>query len=218
MCFSAIVEGVTNGSQIRVRLLFSQTYHHLINLGIAGVRAPRSGNLSGREDVSSEEFGDESKFFVESRLLQRLVKITLLSLPTPSLANQSSGQIQTANLFLGTVQHPAGNIASLLVSVGLAKIIDWHAGFLSISPTPQMMSELRSAEKEAKLLRKGLWKDLPDPEIELAKKGATGVGGGKGSFNAWVVKVWGADMVTLSKTEMGKEEKKVQLSSIRQPK
>ncbi|GAA5961162.1 hypothetical protein JCM3765_001249 [Sporobolomyces pararoseus] len=218
----AIVEGVTNGSQIRARLLFSPTYHHLVNVGIAGLRAPRSGNLSGREDVSGEEFGDESRFFVESRLLQRLVKITLLSLPTPSLsANAQNGSApQTANLFLGTVQHPAGNIASLLVSVGLAKIIDWHAGFLSVSPTPTMMQELRKAEQEAKILRRGLWKDLPDPELELQKNraSATNGSGGKGSFNAWVVRVWGADMVTLAKTEISSEEKKVQLASIRQPK
>ncbi|GAA5925886.1 uncharacterized protein JCM15063_005152 [Sporobolomyces koalae] len=216
----AIVEGVTNGSQVRARLLFSPLYHHIVNLGIAGLRAPRSGNLSGREDLSGEEFGDESRFFVESRLLQRLIKVTLLSLPTPSLSHnaQNGAAPQTANLFLGTVQHPAGNIASLLVSVGLAKIIDWHAGFLSVSPTPSMMSELRKAEQEAKLLRRGMWKDLPDPEIALQQRKANGTAGGKGSFNAWVVKVWGADMVTLAKTEMGAEEKKVQLASIRQPK
>jgi staphylococcal nuclease domain-containing protein 1 len=217
----AIVEGVTNGSQIRARLLFSPSYHHLINLGIAGLRAPRSGNLSStREgDVSGEEFGDESKFFVESRILQRLIKVTLLSLPTPSLA-ASQGVVQTANLFLGTIEHPAGNIASLLVSVGLAKIIDWHAGFLSVSPTPRMMSELRKAEQDAKLLRRGLWKDLPDPEqvdSTTTHVNNTRGGQGKGSFNAWVVKIWGCDMISLAKTEMGLEEKKVQLSSIRQP-
>ncbi|GAA5915362.1 uncharacterized protein JCM6883_006810 [Sporobolomyces salmoneus] len=219
----AIVESVTNGSQVRARLLFSPTYHQFINLGIAGLRAPRSGNLAtaGRED--SEEFGDESKFFLESRLLQRLVKITLLSLPTPSLSSAAAngGAVQSASLFLGTIQHPAGNIAALLVSSGLAKIIDWHAGFLSTSPTtPTMMQELRKAEQDAKLLRKGLWKDLPDPELQLASNGSNGTTarGGKGSFNAYVVKIWGTDMVSLAKTEMGKEEKKVQLASVRQPK
>ena len=51
-------------------------------------------------------------------------------------------------MFLGTVHHPAGNIAALLLSTGLAKIVDWHAGFLSQSPTPSMMAELRKAEGE----------------------------------------------------------------------
>ncbi|GAA6062972.1 hypothetical protein JCM10212_005731 [Sporobolomyces blumeae] len=225
----AIIEAVPNGSQVRARLLFSPTYHHVLSIGLAGIRSPRSGNLSTRnDDGQGEEFGDEARFFVESRVLQRLVKVTLLSLPTPnfapaSLANASNGTStpptppSNPTLFLGTLDHPAGNIAALVVSVGLAKIVDWHAGFLSQSPTPKMMQELRRAEQEAKLLRRGLWKDLPDPEVEIRKNGSTAAGAGRGSFNAIVVKVWGADMVTLAKTEMGKEEKKVQLSSVRQP-
>ncbi|GAA5853221.1 hypothetical protein JCM3766R1_000199 [Sporobolomyces carnicolor] len=226
----AIVEGVPNGAQVRARLLFSPEEHQFVNVGIAGLRAPRSGNLSGREDVTGEEFGDEARFFVESRLLQRVVKVTLLSLPTTAAQPHSINggnstppqQQQQPNLILGTVEHPAGNIAALIVSFGLAKIIDWHAGFLSVSPTRTMMSDLRRAEHEAKLLRRGVWKDLPDPELSLAAAAANGSavskGGQRGSFNAWVVKVWGADMVTLAKTEMGTEEKKVQLASIRQPK
>ncbi|GAA5892084.1 hypothetical protein JCM5296_004053 [Sporobolomyces johnsonii] len=218
----AIVEGVTNGSQVRARLLFSPAYHHIVNLGIAGVRAPRSGNLSGREDVQGEEFGDEARFFVESRLLQRLIKISLLSLPTPTLAatafnatanaNGAPQTPQTANLFLGTVFHPAGNIAALLLSMGLARVVDWHAGFLAQSPTPSMMAELRKGESEAKLMRRGLWKDLPDPKIAAEQAKASGR-----SFNAVVVRVWGADMVSVAKTETDPQERRIQLSSIRQP-
>ncbi|GAA5996660.1 uncharacterized protein JCM10292_003121 [Rhodotorula paludigena] len=205
----AIVEGVTNGSQVRARLLLSPEHHQMINLGIAGVRAPRSGNLSGREDVQGEEFGDEARFFVESRLLQRLIKITLLSLPTPTPAPGSaqSAAPQQVNLFLGTVHHPAGNIAALLMSVGLARIVDWHAGFLASSPTPTMMSELRRGEAEARANRRGLYKDAqPAGPSAAALKG----------FNATCVRVWGADMLSIVK-DGDPAERRVQLASVRQP-
>ncbi|GAA6022947.1 hypothetical protein JCM11491_005479 [Sporobolomyces phaffii] len=214
----AIVEQVPNGSTLRARLLFSPTHHHVVNVGLAGVRAPRAGNLAGA-DAGGDEFGDEARFFVESRLLQRLVQVTLLALPTPTPTPNASSSTTTPNLFLGTVAHPAGNIAALVVEAGLAKCVDWHAGFLSVSPTPGAMSELRRAERDAKLVRRGVWRDLPDPELRLHSTTTTnGTPAGKGSFTAWVVKVWGADMVTLARTEMGPEEKKVQLASIRQPK
>lgn len=210
----AIVEGVTNGSQIRARLLISPEHHQFVNLGIAGIRAPRSGNLSGREDVQGEEFGDEARFFVESRLLQRLISVTLLSLPTPTAgptANGNSTPPQQVSLFLGTVQHPAGNIAALLVQQGLARIVDWHAGFLASSPTPSMMSELRRAEADAKSHRRALYKDLPDPRLAAQKAAASGR-----SFDALVTRVWGADMLSIVKNGE-QSERRIQLASVRQP-
>lgn len=216
----AIVEGVTNGSQVRARLLVSPEYHQYVNLGVAGIRAPKSGNLSGRDDNQmAEELGDESRFFVESRLLQRLVKVTLLSLPTPAPAlasingSSSPAAPQQVNLFLGTVHHPAGNIAALVVSVGLARIVDWHAGFLASSPTPTMMSELRRAELDARSHRRGLFKDLPDPRVAAQQAAASGR-----SFTATVTRVWGADMLSIVKEgDASAKERRVQLASVRQP-
>ncbi|BGP16324.1 hypothetical protein JCM10213_009173 [Rhodosporidiobolus nylandii] len=204
----AIVEGVTNGSQIRARLLISPEHHQMINLGIAGIRAPRSGNLSGREEAQGEEFGDEARFFVESRLLQRLIKITVLSLPTPTPAPGSApaNGAQQVNLFLGTAQHPAGNIAALLLSMGLARIVDWHAGFLASSPYPQMMSELRKGEADARANRRGLFKDAAPPASTQQLKGWTAI----------VTRVWGADMLSVVK-EGEQTERRIQLSSVRQP-
>ncbi|GAA5856749.1 hypothetical protein JCM8547_008820 [Rhodosporidiobolus lusitaniae] len=209
----AIVEGVTNGSQVRARLLISPEQHQFINLGIAGVRAPRSGNLSGREEAQGEEFGDEARFFVESRLLQRLIKITLLSLPTPTPAPGAQNgtqhqQPQQVNLFLGHLEHPAGSIAVYLVSMGLARIVDWHAGFLSTSPFPNLMSQLRRAEHEARTHRRGLFANSAPPASQQQLKGWT----------ATVTRVWGADMLSVVKQgEEGKGERRVQLSSVRQP-
>ncbi|GAA6013769.1 hypothetical protein JCM10207_008185 [Rhodosporidiobolus poonsookiae] len=211
----AIVEGVTNGSQIRARLLLSPEHHQMVNLGIAGIRAPRSGNLSGRADEQQgEEFGDEARFFVESRLLQRLIKITLLSLPSPTPAPGSGANGASAsasqgpvNLYLGLAQHPAGNIAALLVATGLARVVDWHAGFLAQSGHASIMSELRRAELDAKTHRRGLFKDAAVP--------AAGAAQAKG-WTALVTRVWGADMLSIVK-EGEQQERRVQLASVRQP-
>ncbi|SCV72043.1 BQ2448_4737 [Microbotryum intermedium] len=219
----AIIEAVPNGSTVRARLLLSPTQHQVVGVGLAGVRAPRAGNLSSAEGAtpSAEEFGDEARFFVETRLLQRMIKITLLSLPTPSVAPpafNSSAPAATpapATMFIGTVAHPAGNIAALLIATGLARIVDWHAGFLSQSPTPGMMAELRKAEAEAKGARRGVWKSLPAATPTAAAKAAQQEKERK--FEGVVTRVWGADMLSIVKTGETKE-RRIQLASVRQPK
>lgn len=49
-----------------------------------------------------------------------------------------------ASIIIGTVLHPAGNIAEHLVAVGLARVVDWHAGMLGPSGG---MERLRVAER-----------------------------------------------------------------------
>ncbi|KAM0752525.1 hypothetical protein T439DRAFT_324618 [Meredithblackwellia eburnea MCA 4105] len=222
----AIIEATPNGSTVRARLLLSPTEHQVVQVGLAGVRAPRSGNPTAPagEGSQGEEFGDEARYFVETRLLQRQIKVTLLSLPTPTVApaafssTTSTAPAPTAapaSMFLGTIAHPAGNIAALLLSTGLAKVVDWHAGFLSQSPTPGMMAELRKAESEAKNARRGLWKSLPVPA-----PGAAAVAAQQEKDRKWdgvITRVWGADQISVVK--VGEEaERRLQLSSVRQPK
>ncbi|KAK4705914.1 staphylococcal nuclease domain-containing protein 1, partial [Phenoliferia sp. Uapishka_3] len=219
---AAIIEATPNGSTVRARLLLSPTEHQIVSIGLAGVRAPRSGNPAGGEGSSGEEFGDEARYFVESRLLQRQIKVTLLSLPTPTVApsafsstsNSTPPPSAAPTMFLGTIQHPAGNIAALLLQTGLAKVVDWHAGFLSQSPTPTMMAELRKAEGEAKAARRALWRSLPMPA-----PGAAAVAAQQAKDSKWdgvVTRVWGADMLSILKT--GEQtERRVQLASVRQP-
>ena len=43
--------------------------------------------------------------------------------------------------------HPAGNVVELLISTGLACVVDWHTGMLASSSG---MGHLRAAEKHAK--------------------------------------------------------------------
>jgi staphylococcal nuclease domain-containing protein 1 len=112
-------------------------------------------------------------------------------------------------MFLATIDHPAGNIAALLVAAGLAKITDWHAGFLSLSPTPTMMADLRKAENEAKAARLRVWNSLPVVTPVAAAAQADR------KFDAVVTRVWGTDM--LSVVKIGEiAERKIQLASVRQ--
>ena len=212
----AVIEAVPNGSTVRARLLVSPTEHQVISLSIAGLRAPRASNNAGE---SGEENGDAARFFLEARVLQRIVKVTLLSLPTPAVApiafgsNADAAPPPPASFFLGTLAHPAGNIAALLLQAGLAKIVDWHAGFLSQSPTPTMMSELREAEKGAKLSRRGVWSSLPAPAPGQAAVQAQQEKDRK--FDAVVTRAWndGLSVVKLGETA----ERRVQFSSTRAP-
>ncbi|KAM0791327.1 hypothetical protein ACM66B_005797 [Microbotryomycetes sp. NB124-2] len=215
----AVIEACLNGSTVRARLLLSPIQHQFVTVGIAGVRAPRAGS-NADDTTNAEEYGAEARFFCDSRLLQRQIKITLLALPTPQVAPTAFGSEATtapppASMFLGTVHHPSGNIAAVLLSAGLAKVVDWHAGFLSLSPTPTMMAELRRAEADAKAGRRGLWANLPVATPSAVQAQAQKEQDSK--FDAIVTRVWGAD--TLSVIKVGEsKERRIQLSSVRQPK
>src|SRR5438105_4168300 len=101
-----------------------------LNINISGIKAPIVRKDGTDVEPLVEPYGEEAKFFVESRLLQRSVKVILEGL---------SNNNQT---FVATIIHPAGNIAEALVSVGLAKVVDWSIAFVTDGPT-----KLRAAEK-----------------------------------------------------------------------
>jgi staphylococcal nuclease domain-containing protein 1 len=117
------------------------------------------------------------------------------------------------------VMHPAGNVAEFLVSAGLARVVDWHAGMLS--SIPGAMERLRAAEKQAKEKRLGLYATSGGP-------GATGAGGkadggpskpsvsGSRTWEGVVVRVWTGDQVSI--VDSAGRERRVQLSSVRGPK
>ncbi|WRT67103.1 uncharacterized protein IL334_004069 [Kwoniella shivajii] len=232
----AIVEQVRDGTQLRVRLLLDEENHQFVNLVLAGAKSPRAS--MGRENDASnaEPWGEEAKFFSEVRMLQRSIKVRLLSAPvslgaspfqsgpTPAGATKaghganglpapSSGG---ASVIIGIAKHPNGNIAEFLCGAGLAKVIDWHAGLLGPHGG---LDRFRAAEKSAKEKKLALWESYGISKTAGTANGSSTSGAPttKGNeFDATVVRIWGSDQLSvLPKTE-GKE-RRLQLSSVRGP-
>jgi staphylococcal nuclease domain-containing protein 1 len=104
--------------------------HQMVTLQLSGVKAPAvRKDIPDQPDVV-EPFGEEAKYFAESRLLQRGVKVIL------------EGAAQSGNTFVGSILHPAGNIAEALLSQGLAKCVDWSITLVTGGPV-----KLRNAER-----------------------------------------------------------------------
>lgn len=125
----AVIEQVRDASTFRVLLTLPDKSQLMITLLLTGIKAPACKRDNGPE--VSEPFGEEAKFFVETRLLQRGVKVVLEGV------GQSGGQN-----FVGTVKHPAGNIAELLLENGYAKCLDWSLTLVTGGPI-----QLRNKER-----------------------------------------------------------------------
>ncbi|XP_071476921.1 staphylococcal nuclease domain-containing protein 1-like [Diadema antillarum] len=181
----AIVEHVRDGCTIRAFLLPSFQY---ITVMLSGIKCPmfkREGDVE-----VADPFADQAKFFTESRLLQREIKIVL-----EGVSNQN---------FLGTVLHPVNNsnIAELLLKEGFARCVDWSMGVVTSGA-----DKLRAAEKAAKEKRLRLWKNYTPP--------AAAVDIGEKNFTGKVVEIVNADALVI-KLENG-SFRKFTLSSIRPP-
>ncbi|GAB5593132.1 hypothetical protein Unana1_08032 [Umbelopsis nana] len=184
----AIIEQVRDASTFRVLLLLTPQKHQMITLQLSGVKAPVvRKDIPDQADVV-EPFGEEAKYFVESRLLQRGVKVIL------------EGAAQSGSpTFIGSVLHPAGNIAEALLSQGLAKCVDWSITLVTGGPI-----KLRNAERAAKEHKLRLWKDF------IAKEKTS-----ESDFDAQVVKIVTGDTIIVRNTKSG-VEKKIQFASIKQ--
>ncbi|KAF5370772.1 hypothetical protein D9758_002014 [Tetrapyrgos nigripes] len=205
----AIVEQVRDGSTLRVRLFMPDGDHQMVNITLAGVRSSRA---AGRPGETSEPWGEEAKFFTESRLLQRPVRVQILSLPTSTATpfQSNSDAPATASVFIGTVLHPNGNVAEFLVAAGLARVVDWHAGMLAANGG---MERLRAGEKAAKEKRAGLYASaLP----AAAPKAVTSNGQSR-AFDGTVSRIWSGDQISVVDRDTNKE-RRLQLSSTRGPK
>jgi staphylococcal nuclease domain-containing protein 1 len=186
----SIVEKVLSGDRLIVRLLLSPTEHVQTMVLLAGVRAPATQRTNPSDGMvqPAEPLGDEAQLFVEARLLQRGAKTTVLG-TTPN------GQL------VADVKHPTqGSIAPFLLKNGLAKCTDHHTTLLG-----QKMGILRGAEKAARDGRLGVWKEHVAPKSSRA-----------GEQEAIVSRVQSADTLFL-RNKTG-EEKRINLSSVRQPK
>jgi staphylococcal nuclease domain-containing protein 1 len=211
----ALVEQVRDGSTLRVRLFMPDGEHQIVNIALAGVRSAR---IAGKQGEPSEPWGEEAKFFTESRLLQRPVRVVILSLPTstatPFQTSANGSAPPPASIFIGTVLHPAGNVAEHLVAGGLARGVDWHAGMLASGGA---MERLRAAEKAAKEKRVCLYANLPAASASTTgKANGTTSNGHTRNFDATVIRIWSGDQLSVVEKD-GSKERRVQLSSTRGP-
>nr|CAG4649952.1 EOG090X01F7 [Sida crystallina] len=184
----AVVEHVRDGSTMRLFLL--PDFHH-VTLMISGIRSPSFKlDSDGKPDPSATEpLAEEAKFFTESRLLARDVQVILESVNN--------------NNFVGSVIHPNGNIAELLLNEGFARCVDW-----SIAMVTGGAEKLRTAEKIAKEKRLRIWKNyVPSgPQVSVKDK----------QFSAKVVEIVNADALNVKMPDGS--VKKIFLASIRPPK
>lgn len=104
------------------------------------------------------------------------------------------------NLLVGEVRHPMGSIAEFLLKAGLARCTDHHSTWLG----PEM-GKLRQAERHARDNKLGLF------EGHVSQRS-----GGQGEIEASVSRVFSAD--TLYLRNKAGAEKRINLSSVRQPK
>lgn len=131
-----IVEFIRDGNTLRCLLL--PTYH-LVTIQLTGIRCPALKREDATDNESHEPFALEAKHFVETRLLQRQVKVVL-----QGTNNQ--------NLF-ATVLHPNGNIGLFLLREGLARCADWSLTLLD----KDLRENYRATEKYAKDHRLRIW-------------------------------------------------------------
>ncbi|KAG1737619.1 hypothetical protein EDB19DRAFT_1909600 [Suillus lakei] len=210
----ALVEQVRDGSTLRVRLFMPDGEHQMANIALAGVRCARTSSKQGEP---SEPWAEEAKFFTESRLLQRSVRVIILSLPTstatPFQAGANSAPPPPASIFIGSVLHPAGNVAEHLVAAGLARVVDWHAGMLAAGGG---MERLRAAEKVAKEKRACLYANVSTASASTTHSNGA-VNGNARVFDGTVIRVRSGDQISVIDKESGKE-RRLQFSSTKGPK
>lgn len=172
-----IVERVFSGDRLLVRVLLSEKKHlHVMTL-VAGIRTPSTERTTNGQTQPAEEYGNEARAYVESRLLQRLVKVKIVGA-------SPQGQL------VATIIHPRGNIAEFLLQDGLARCNDFHSTLLGND-----MAALRAAEKKAQAAKLRLHKH------HVAKA----TDGGK-DVEMTVAKIFSADTIIV-KTKAGAEKR-----------
>lgn len=209
-----VVEQVRDGHTVRLRLLLSGNTHQYITLALAGARSPKVG----RDDIAepAEDFGAQSKLYVESKCLQRKVSVRLFS------TNQS------ASIALGSVTLDDGSaLAECVLANGFAKFADWHAATLAAHGSA-LLPALKVAEKFARENRLNVWQ-AHDPvavngastsEKSAADVAAHGHIRHPRQSEVIVTRVWSGDqlsVVPLDKNGRDGVEKRVQIASVRQP-
>jgi staphylococcal nuclease domain-containing protein 1 len=180
---------VLSGDRLIVRLLLSPTEHVQTMVLMAGIRAPSTKRTNPSD-------GKEQPAEDQGEEAQQFVETRLLqrNIFVNVLGVSPNGQL------VATIEHPInGSIAPFLLKAGLARCTDHHTTLLG-----QEMGELRKAEKEAKDAKIGVY------------KGHVAAKGNAGELEATVSRVQSAD--TLFIRDKNGVEKRINLSSVRQPK
>lgn len=187
----SIVEKVLSGDRLLVRLLLAPRKHCVIPVLIAGIKTPRSSSAT----EPAEEYGDEAKSYVESRLLLRSINAHLLG-------ESLSGAL------VAKIVHPNGNIADRLLEEGFAEVVDWQSSLIGVKE----MTVFRKEERAARNAGKRIWK----------KQAASSTSNSDGSsviigkrIEAVVARIISSDTIVL-RLKDGKEIT-VQLISLRAP-
>ena len=185
----AIVERVLTGDRMVLRLFTGPSKHIQTLVLVAGIRAP----TTKRTNPSDGKEQPAEPFGLESH---QFVETRLLqrNVSVDVLGLNPQGTLVCA------VKHPNGSIAEFLLKAGLARCTDFHSTMLG-----SQMTGLRQAEKQAKDKKIGVFQGITTTQSSTSS-----------DVEATVSRIQTADTVYL-RTRSG-EEKRVSLSSIRQPK
>jgi staphylococcal nuclease domain-containing protein 1 len=184
--FDGIVEHVISGSTLRVALEVKKNSFQQATIMLSGIVCPRN----------PEPYSEEARFFTESRILQKDVKVRIEQVST---GGKNSSSSNSSPFLVASVICNKHNIAEHLLREGYAKCIDRT---LAIAITPD---KLRAAETEAKSNKLRLWKNY---EQKVKADTETWVG--------TVIEVINADALMVENNAT-KEVKKLFLASVRPP-
>lgn len=183
-----IVERVLTGDRVIARLMLSPNKHVQTMIVLAGIRAPATARTTPEGKNVPAEEYGTEAHQYVEARLHQRKVTTQLVGVTPQ------------NQLIGTVVHPMGNISQFLLQDGLARAHDQHVTLLGND-----MQQLRQAEKSAQNARKG-----------VHSASTTSTTGSAQELDLTVSRVMNAETIFLR--ERSGEEKKLTLSSIRQPK
>ncbi|OAL36070.1 hypothetical protein AYO20_04732 [Fonsecaea nubica] len=184
----AIIERVLTGDRLIARLLLTPSKHIQTMLVLAGIRTP----ATKRTTPEGKEVPAEPYGTEAHAFVDERLHQRKCSVELLGVTPQ--------NQLIANVLHPKGNIAMFLLEAGLARSNDQHVTLLG-----NQMAQFRNAENAAKNARKGVFTGVS------ASKAA-----GVQEADFTVSRILNAETVFL-RTRSG-DERKVTLSSIRQPK
>lgn len=194
-----VIEHIFDGSRYRMlctddQLASCGLLHASFTLILAGIAAPRIGNPRLDPPTTSEPFAEAAKQFVEMRILQRELQISL------------HGTDKSGVCAVGTVHHPKGNIGVELLKLGFGRVSDWSARMMN----PLDLPALRIAENSAKTTNKGVWESYAPPKLV-----------GASEIIGTVIEVLTGDTVSILPQGMPYDSesrlKKISLASVRSP-